>query len=418
MARTDTLGNFLTDVAEAIRTKKGTTDAIAASNFDTEIESIESGGEQFKPKFISFYKYDGEDLTYETKSIDTSEMTSALNMFCYDEKLKNVDLSEWNTENITNFESMFAYCRVIEEIKGIENIIVTSKATTLDRMFYFCEKLKSIDTSKWDTSNVTNMGYLFANCKALQYVDTSNWDTSNVEKFVNGYSASVFYNCNNLEEVDVSNWDISKATDFREMFKNCNKLKTIDMSKWKTEKPTGIQDMFSYCNKLEYADISWYITEGNTTQLTNVFQYCSSLKRVKIFPYTSRRSSANSAQYMFQNCLELEEIDLSSWTTNDFGNMRSLFSGCRNIKRIDMRNLETDRLTNINSMFNGCESLEYLDIRNFTFDAVTDSTFLFNKVPDECEIIVKSDTEKQWILDKWWGLTNIKTVAEFEAGEA
>lgn len=44
MARTDTLGNFLTDVATAIRNKKGTTNTIVASNFDTEIESIESGG--------------------------------------------------------------------------------------------------------------------------------------------------------------------------------------------------------------------------------------------------------------------------------------------------------------------------------------------------------------------------------------
>ena len=44
MARTDTLGNFLTDIANAIRNKKGTTDTIVASDFDTEIESIESGG--------------------------------------------------------------------------------------------------------------------------------------------------------------------------------------------------------------------------------------------------------------------------------------------------------------------------------------------------------------------------------------
>ena len=43
MARTNTLGNFLTDVADAIRKKKGTTDTILASNFDTEIASIESG---------------------------------------------------------------------------------------------------------------------------------------------------------------------------------------------------------------------------------------------------------------------------------------------------------------------------------------------------------------------------------------
>lgn len=40
MARTDTLGNFLTDVAEAIRTKEGTTETIPASEFDTRISNL------------------------------------------------------------------------------------------------------------------------------------------------------------------------------------------------------------------------------------------------------------------------------------------------------------------------------------------------------------------------------------------
>ena len=44
MARTDTLGHFLTDVADAIREKKGTSETITASDFDTEIENLPSGG--------------------------------------------------------------------------------------------------------------------------------------------------------------------------------------------------------------------------------------------------------------------------------------------------------------------------------------------------------------------------------------
>ena len=43
MARVDNLENFLTDVAGAIREKKGTQDQIPAENFDTEIKSIETG---------------------------------------------------------------------------------------------------------------------------------------------------------------------------------------------------------------------------------------------------------------------------------------------------------------------------------------------------------------------------------------
>lgn len=43
MARTNNLTNFLTDVANAIRTKKGTSASIAASNFDSEIAGIQTG---------------------------------------------------------------------------------------------------------------------------------------------------------------------------------------------------------------------------------------------------------------------------------------------------------------------------------------------------------------------------------------
>ena len=44
MARTDTLPHFLTDVADAIRTKAGTSGTIQASTFDTAIANIPGGG--------------------------------------------------------------------------------------------------------------------------------------------------------------------------------------------------------------------------------------------------------------------------------------------------------------------------------------------------------------------------------------
>ena len=43
MADTSNLSNYLKDVADAIRAKKGTEDAIPAANFDTEIASIPTG---------------------------------------------------------------------------------------------------------------------------------------------------------------------------------------------------------------------------------------------------------------------------------------------------------------------------------------------------------------------------------------
>ena len=56
MARIDSLGHFLTDVADAIRNKKGSSGTIQASSFDTEIASIPSGGGgAVEKKDINFY---------------------------------------------------------------------------------------------------------------------------------------------------------------------------------------------------------------------------------------------------------------------------------------------------------------------------------------------------------------------------
>ncbi len=59
MARIDTLTNFFTDVADSIRSKTGKTDPIPCEDFDTEIESIETGGGDEEKKSVLFYDYDG-----------------------------------------------------------------------------------------------------------------------------------------------------------------------------------------------------------------------------------------------------------------------------------------------------------------------------------------------------------------------
>ena len=43
MADTSNLSNYLKDVADAIRDKKGTEEQIPAANFDTEIRNIQTG---------------------------------------------------------------------------------------------------------------------------------------------------------------------------------------------------------------------------------------------------------------------------------------------------------------------------------------------------------------------------------------
>ena len=60
-------------------------------------------------------------------------------------------------------------------------------------MFDSCSSLKSLDISKFNTSNVTSMKGMFYGCSTLTSLDLSSFNTSNVTNM--GY---MFYNCSSL----------------------------------------------------------------------------------------------------------------------------------------------------------------------------------------------------------------------------
>ena len=48
-------------------------------------------------------------------------------------------------------------------------------------MFYYCRSLTSLDLSNFNTSNVTDMRNMFYYCRSLTYLDISNF---NIEKVI------------------------------------------------------------------------------------------------------------------------------------------------------------------------------------------------------------------------------------------
>ena len=188
MARTNTLGNFLTDVADAIREKKGTTDTILASNFDTEIASIE-GGVDINEYLSDTITNGNNSLGGWTKTIKkmrsplTVEGTSAEYMFynCPVNELPQLD-----TSNVTNMSHMFTICANLTTIPQIN----TSNVTNMDYMFSGCTNLTTIP--QLDTSNVTDMSNMFSGCRKITTIPQLNG-----EKLINVYRN--FYSCTSLE---------------------------------------------------------------------------------------------------------------------------------------------------------------------------------------------------------------------------
>ena len=63
-------------------------------------------------------------------------------------------------------------------------------------MFGYCRNLQSLDLSNFDTSNVTDMDSMFYSCSDLQSLDLSNFDTSNVTSY-----NDMFAQCYNLNYI-------------------------------------------------------------------------------------------------------------------------------------------------------------------------------------------------------------------------
>ena len=65
--------------------------------------------------------------------------------------------------------------------------IDTSLMTTIDRIFYNCISLQHLDVSGWNTDNITGMFAVFYSCRNLTQIDLSGWYAGNVTN-INSFS--------------------------------------------------------------------------------------------------------------------------------------------------------------------------------------------------------------------------------------
>ena len=74
-----------------------------------------------------------------------------VSMFEQCEELQNLDLSNFDTSNVTDMSWMFNMCRKIKEIKGL-NKFNKNKIENMNSMFKLCEELQFLDLENFDTS--------------------------------------------------------------------------------------------------------------------------------------------------------------------------------------------------------------------------------------------------------------------------
>ena len=199
---------------------------------------------------------------FDLNGIDISKITDMSFLFqplrTYD--LSKIDISEWDTSNVKDMDSMFYLTNFNQDISNWD----TSNVTNMDSMFYCCKSFNS-DISKWDVSKVTNMDSMFYACDNFNS-DLSKWNTGRVK--VMRY---MFYECIKFNS-DLSKWDVSKVTNMNSMFEGCSKF-NCDLSKWDVRNVRDMKYLFQGCSNFS-ADLSNWKVNGQV-ELFNTFNRSS-----------------------------------------------------------------------------------------------------------------------------------------------
>lgn len=169
--------------------------------------------------------------------------------------LASVDVSVLDTSKVTDMTKMFAGSRkvtgsAVQHVRHEGNIKIlnlsnfdTSNVTSMYGMFAYQVSLESVNLSSFDTSNVTRMDEMFNACTSLTTLDLSNFNTSNVTYMDGMFTCLISDNSNmiyqyynnstttrsSLTTIYVSDlWDISKVrgetTIASRMFNDCVSL--------------------------------------------------------------------------------------------------------------------------------------------------------------------------------------------------
>ncbi len=116
----------------------------------------------------------------------TDNVSTMLYMFA-SSTVEGLDLTSFNTENVSSFGNMFYHCYNVQFIKGTETWD-TSSSSLFRSMFNRCDSCTEIDCSNFDVSSSTNCQYMFFKCVGLQKLvipfDVSNIKATNLQYFM------------------------------------------------------------------------------------------------------------------------------------------------------------------------------------------------------------------------------------------
>jgi surface protein len=298
----------------------------------------------------------------DLSGFDTSEVTTMANMFGGCSGLTSIDLSEFDTSNVENMESMFYICSSLKEIKGIEN---------------------------WDCSKVAKFGSMFQGAKAFGGdLDLRNWKVGQNTTVTSIYS---FMNwCENIKSVDMSGWILPDNTNLANFMANQGSLHTVRVIGWSAVNiqnlcsvigcyvggtiyggviidETYLQNNWVYDNALEVA-IYTCSTSGVLPTFNTEFTYTHTEVDNGDGTYTTKVVTDSldnlPTKISFQRLTSL--LTVEKLNTSNVIHMANMFNGCSALIKIkDIEKWDVSNVVDADSVFRGCKSITSLELTNW-----------------------------------------------------
>ncbi len=185
-----------------------------------------------------------------------------------------------NSSNSADF--LFAGFSNTCKIVGLEHLDL-SQATSTVYMFNDCESLTSLNLSSFNTANVTEMRAMFRKCKALTALDLSSFNISKVIDM-----EAMFEGDDNLVDLNISSFKTTLPVDLGATFKNCASLVELNLENFCIPDTNlgevELEDTFYGCTSLRKLNIKNIAIGDN--EYENMLAKLPSLNTLVLGKYT------------------------------------------------------------------------------------------------------------------------------------
>lgn len=256
------------------------------------------------------------------------------------------------------------------------------KVLNIDRAFYMCDSLKSIEIESNKTLKPLRMNMTFLACQELKKV-VGNIDTSravtiqkifqqcyNIQSILRTLrpdfrsveiADEAFYMAQFAEQITLADLNFQKLTSTINMFACTNFKDGVDFKGFKLNNVKHSQQMFAGVMGIETLIVQE--DDLDISGMSNMQRMFEQQKISRVLIKNNMLNKATDLSCMFRQCQYLIQVTIWNQHIKHKVNMDSMFLNCRHLAEVKMGMLIADDVWQTEDMFKNDKMLEYVDIQ-------------------------------------------------------